>query len=258
MVAFCTVFVIAALVAGFAAFKRVNNNAAATREIEKTTFEERQKMADLIESGSTSGGEAALGRMKDQLEKSAGTMTGGDAKTMQAMATVMGKIQAQVKEYETVLARVTEAEIFSFKIGANGTFADQRQLIGEFLVTNKRFTETLRNGGEMVRAELDNAGVPARVRDATVKGFENSQIKIRPLQMRIRGADQILGDSALAIFDLLEKNRRKWNPDKSTGSPVFTDDKTLEAYNGLIEKIQAAAAEQTTAQGELVQLMRAK
>lgn len=258
VVAFCAVFLVAAVVAGFAAFQRVKDRAEATRAIEKTTFEERQKMADLIESGATTGGEAALGRMKDQLEKSAGSMTGGDAKTMQAMATVMGKIQAQVKEYETVLARVTEAEIFSFKLREKGTFADQRQLIGEFLATNKQLTETLKNGGDMMRAELDHAGVPARIRDATVSGFQNSQLKIRPLQMRIRGADQILGDSALAIFDLLEKNRSQWKPDKSSGAPVFKDDKTLEAYNELIEKIQAAAADQTNAQSELVRLMRAK
>ena len=258
VVAFCAVFLVALVVAGFVAFQRVKTRAEATRAIEKSSIEERRKIADLIESGATTGGEAALGRMKDQLEKSAGTMTGGDAKTMQAMAAVMGKIQAQVKEYETVLARVTEAEIFSFKLRENGTFDYERQLIGEFLATNKQLTETLKDGGAMLRAELDQAGVPAQIRDATVNGFKSSQVQIRPLQMRIRGADQILGDSALAIFDLLEKNRSKWKPDKTSGTPVFKDEKTLKAYNALIEKIQATAADQTSAQGELVRVMRAK
>lgn len=257
-VAFCAVFLIAAVAAGFVAFQRVKNRAEATRAIEKASIEERRKIADMVESGATTGGEAALGRMKDQLEKSAGSLTGGDAKTMQAMAAVMGKIQAQVKEYETVLARVTEAEIFSFKLRENGTFDDERRLIREFLATNQQLTETLGNGGDMLRAELDQAGVPARIRDATLNGFKSSQVQIRPLQMRIRGADQILGDSALAIFELLEKNRSKWKPDKTSGAPVFTDDKTLKAYNDLIGKIQTAAADQTTAQGELVRLMRAK
>lgn len=260
--AVCALVMMVAVVAGITAFKRVRERAVASREaraqIEQATDAEREKMAEMIENGATSGGDAALGRVKEQLEKSAANLSGGDAKAVRAMANVTGKMQAQMREYETALGRLTNEEVFSFKIRERATFAVHRQLIGDFLAKNQQLTDSLRNGGDMVRTELDQAGVNAKMRDATVAGFLNSQVRMRPLQTRIRGADQTLGDSALAILDLLEKKWGKWKLDAATGAPIFQDDKTLESYNALIEKIQAAAADQTEAQGELVRLMRAK
>ncbi|MEO7317914.1 MAG: hypothetical protein ABIZ56_02880, partial [Chthoniobacteraceae bacterium] len=260
--ALCAVVFAVLIYAGFTTFQRVKEKAEASREarsqIEKATAEERQKMADMIESGDTTGGDASLGRVKDQLEKSAAAMKGADAVTMRALAAVTGKMQSDLKEYEAALGRVTEAEVFAFRIRDKATLAAHRQLIGEFLASNRQLTETLKNGGELVRSELDKAGVSQKIRDATVAGFVSSQQKMRPLQMRIRGADQVLGDSALSILDLLEKNWGKWKTDNASGAPIFNDDSTLEAYNAHIEKIQAAAADQSEAQGELVRLMRAK
>ena len=260
--ALCVVVFAVLIYAGFTTFQRVKQKAETAREarsqFEKATAEERQKMADMIENGDTTGGDASLGRVKDQLEKSAASMKGADAGTMRALAVVTGKMQADLKGYEAVLARVTEVELFRFNIRDKATLAAHRQMVGEFLASNKQLTETLKNGGELVRSELDKAGVSPKMRDATVAGFVSSQQKMRPLQMRIRGADQVLGDSALSILDLLEKNWGKWKIDDASGAPVFNDDSTLEAYNAHIEKIQAAAADQTEAQGELVRLMRAK
>ena len=256
-----TVFAVL-IYAGFTTFQRVKEKAEASREargqFEKAADEERQKMADMIESGDTTGGDASLGRVKDQLEKSASAMKGADALTMRALAVVTGKMQADLKEYEAALGRVTAVELFRFNIREKATIAAHRQLIGDFLSSNKQLSETLKNGGELVRSELDKAGVSPKMRDATVAGFVGSQQKMRPLQMRIRGADQVLGDSALSILDLLETKWGKWKIDDGSGAPVFNDDSTLEAYNAHIEKIQAAAADQTEAQGELVRLMRAK
>ena len=262
-VAVMTVTVFAVLIyAGFTAFQRVKEKAEAAREarsqFEKATAEERQKMADIIEKGDATGGEASLGRVKEQLEKSAASMKGADAVTMRVLAVVTGKMQADLKKYEAAKGRVAEAEVFTFKLRDKATLAAHRQLIGEFLASNKQLTETLKNGGDLVRSELDTMCVSPGTRDATVAAFVISQQKMRPLQMRIRGADQVLGDSALSILDLLEKNWGKWKIDDASGVPFFNDDHTLEAYNTHIEKIQAAAADQTEAQGELVRLMRAK
>ena len=260
--AFGAIVMIAAVVVGIATFRRVQEKAAASREalsqLEKTAAEARGNMADLIESGDATGGDAVLGRVKDQLEKSAANLNGRDALTMRALASVTGTMQGQVREYDALVKRMTQAELFSFKIREKAALEAHREILRDFLDSNDRLTATILHGEDLLRAELDKAGVSAKMRDATVAGFVRSQQISRPLQLRIREADQTLGKAGLVILDLLEKNWGKWRPGEDSGAPIFDDGKTLDSYNASIEQIQTAAADQAKAQEELVRSMRAK
>lgn len=252
---------VAAVAIAVPTFRRAQEKKAASRaameQFEKSANEERAKIADLIEDGNATGGGDALGRMKEQLEKSAGQFGAGDAGAARAMASFLGKMQAQMHEYEATVARMTEADVFSFHPRDKTVIEAHRQIVRDFLASNARFADTLARSDELVRAELDAAKVPAKARDAALRGVSRSQQSVRPLQIQIRKCDQTLGDSALAILDLLEKEWGRWSYDEAAGGRRFDDKATLLAHDVLIEKIQAAGEEQAKAQAAVAAKMRA-
>lgn len=252
---------VAAGVIAFSAYRRIQERKAASRaamdRFETTANEERAKMADLIEGGEAAGGDAAFGRVKALLEKSAVELGSGDDGVARAMASYVGKMQVQVRDYEATVARMAEAEVFSFHPRDKGMIETHRQLIRDFLASNARITDATTRAGELVRAELDAAKIPAKARDAALLGLSRSQQTTRPLQIQIRKCDQTLGDSALAILDLLEKEWGRWSYDEAAGGLLFDDEATLAAHGVLIEKIQAASEEQAKAQAAVAANMRA-
>ena len=242
---------------GTFAFRRAAERRASIKELENKAHEERERMADAMSRGEIGGGDAAIERMKGQLEKSAAKFSSGDAAAARALGAFLSKMQIQVREYEASAARLTEANVFSFAIRDRSTLEAHRQIVRDFLTSNAKLTDTLRNAEQLARAELDAANIPAKLRETTMAGFNQSQAT-RPLQLRIRAYDQTLGDAALATHDLLEKNWGKWSRDKTTGQIRFEEDATLSAYNALIEKVQTAADEQGKVQAELVARMRSQ
>lgn len=255
------IFVIGVVALGVFGFRRVQEKRAAARaattQLQQTVSEERAKMADSIRKGEITGGDTALGRMKDQLEKSAGQLNDADAAAARAMAVFMGKMQTQVRDYQSAANRFAEAKVFAPTYTERAGIEAHRQIVRDFIAKNAQLADTLRRGEEMLRAELDAAKVPAKTRDATISGFTHSQGKTRPVQARIRDCDQKLGDTALSILDLFDKNWGKWHRDDASGQIVFVDGAALTAYNTAIERVQAAAAEQAQAQQELLKSMPA-
>lgn len=253
--------VVAGGVTAVSAFRRVQAKKVASRaaleKFEKTAHEEQAKLADLIQGGDATGREAAIGRVREQLEKSAGELGTGDGGLARGMARFLGKMQAQMRDYEAAVARMSEADVFSFHPRDKAMIETHRQLVRGFLASNARFADTLARSGEMMRAELDAEKVPAKARDAALEGASRSQQVTRPLQIQIRQCDQTLGDSALALLDLLEKEWGRWRYDEAAKGLRFDDNATLAAHNVLIEKLQAAGEEQATAQAAVAAQMRA-
>ncbi len=245
---------------GVFGFRRIQEKRAAaqqaTSQLQQVATEERAKMAEMIRSGEVTDGDAALGRMKDQLEKSASQFSGADADAARAMATFMGKMQEQVRDYQAAATRFTEAQVFSPAFTDRSAIEPQRQVVREFLAQNARLADTVRRGEELLRTELDTAKIPARTRDATLAGFTKSQGAIRPMQTIVRNCDQRLGDDALAVLDLFDTHWGKWKRDAASGQVIFEDEKTLNAFNALIERVQATAAEQGQAQEQLARVMQ--
>jgi hypothetical protein len=225
-------------------------------KIEKSAAEERVKMADSIREGNVADGNASIGRMKDQLGKSAAQMSGADAAATRAMASYLGKVQTGLKDYGTQLERLTAAKVLSFDIRDRAAIEPHRQIIRDFLAANAKLTSTLQHGGELLRAELEAEKVPAHTRDETLTGYNDSQAQLRPLQMRVRQCDKTLGESALAVLDLLDKSWGQWERDETNARLRFHDNATLASFNELIKKIQAAAADQEKAQQEMIGKVR--
>jgi hypothetical protein len=237
--------------------RRAQARREALKGFEKSVAEERTKMADSIRSGKMDDGDAAIGRVKDQLGKSAAQLGGADALAARAMGAWLEKVQVQMRDYQTSAARLREGKIFTFDIRDHAAIEPTRQMVRDFLASNAGLTDTLQHGEKQVRAELDAVGVPATTRDATLAGYSKAHAAQLPVQMQIRSCDKTLGESALAILDLLDQNWGRWQRDEASGHLRFQDDATRLAYNASIQKIQSASAEQKKAQEQLAAQLKA-
>jgi len=253
--------VLIALVASAAVtFQRMKQKRAAANaafsEMQNAASDEREKMADSIQKGETSGSDEAIGRMKQQLEKSAAHMSRDDANAARALAVYLARMQEKAQAYEAALKRMLDADVLAFNFSDRAMIEPHRKLIVDFAAANDEMTDTVLRAEELARAELVTAKVPERTIEATMNGFNKGRVQ-RQLQLRIREYDHTLGEAGLATLDLLDKNWGRWSRDETSGQLRFQDDATLDTFNGLMTKIQTAADEQTRTQQELAVQMRA-
>lgn len=228
---------------------------SALHEIEDSAAAAREAMADSLEKGEATGNDEVLGRMKEQLEKSASKMSGDDAAATRAMANYLAKMQIEARGYEAALARLLEANVLNFQISDRAEFEAHRQLVRDFAAANEQLTANVRNAETLARAELAAEKTSSRLTEETMAGFNQGRGQ-RQMQLRIREQDRVLGEASLGALDLLEKNWGRWSRDETSGQLSFEDDATLESFNALISQIEAAADEQTKVQQELAEQMR--
>ena len=225
-------------------------------EMQRSAAETRERIADSIEKGETKGSDEAIGRLKEQLEKSANQLSGDDAAASRAMAAYLAKMQTQAHDYEAALGNLLEEHVLEFSLRDRATIEAHRKLLKNFATVNDRLTDTVRRAEELARAELTAARISPRMIEATMAGFNKGRFQ-RQLQLRIREHDRTLGEAGLAAIDLLDEHWGRWSRDEASGQLQFQDDATLETFNELMAKIQNAADKQTKVQQELVEQMRA-
>jgi hypothetical protein len=174
-----------------------------------------------------------------------------DAVAAGALANYLAKIQAQFREHEASFTRVQQQKALSWNIHEREDIERDRKIIRDFLATNARVSDTLRNGEGFIRAELETAKVPATARESALALYTKTEGPLLPLQMRVRDCDQAIGENALAVLDLLDFNWGEWSRDEATGQMNFTNSVTLETFRDYVGKIAAAATERKAAEDEL-------
>lgn len=179
------------------------------------------------------------------------TPTSADVATADALSNYLDKIQGQVREHEAAFARMHQQNALTWNIHRREDIERDRQIIRIFLLTNDRLTDGLQYGADFLRAEMNAAKTPAAERDAVLARYAKMEEPLRPLQMRVRQSDQTLGETALAVLDLLEINWGAWKRDEATGRIDFTNTVTLAAFQDYVGKLSAAADERQEAQKEL-------
>jgi hypothetical protein len=247
----------ALVVAGYSAFKKKTAEKVALNEMKETRQQVNSELADLVESGEVSGSGDLVGKMKEQMEKTATNLDPEGAATVRAMAAFMGRMQGELAVYEKISKEIEAAELYAFNVTEREKLKEYREMIRAFQASNQRLTEILTNSEGIVREALVQAKVSQKTQDATLDQFVKTQAQVAPLQLKIRKADSALCETSFAMIDLLEKNWGKWYPEKGTGELMFEDDVTLAAFQALQQKIVAIAGEQGKAQEQLVIKMRA-
>ena len=186
-----------------------------------------------------------------EMTRASPVTTSEDALAARALSNYLAKIRAQVRDHEAAFLRLQEQKALSWNIHERTDIERDRQIIRDFLTTNARLADTLQNGEGFIRAELDTAKVPAAVRESALALYAKTEGPLLPLQMRVRHCDQVIGESALAVLDLLDFNWGTWQRDDATGQLDFANTVTLAAFKDYVGKIASAATERKDAEEEL-------
>jgi hypothetical protein len=178
-----------------------------------------------------------------------------DTVAADALAHYLAKIQGQVRAHETAFEQLRQQSVFTWNIRRPEDLVHDRDLVHTFLDTNAQLIDGLQYGADFIRAELNTAHVPATERDAILDRHEKMAKPLLPLQMRVRHADQAIGENALEILNLLDLNWGAWTRDEATGRLDFTNSLTLDAFHEYAGKLSTAAAEREQAQKEVDQYL---
>ncbi|MEI9897050.1 MAG: hypothetical protein WDN28_25110 [Chthoniobacter sp.] len=173
---------------------------------------------------------------------------GEDLVAARALANYLTRIRAQVRDHDAAFLRLQQQKALSWTIHDRPDIERDRQIVRDFLATNARLTDSLQYGEGFIRAELKTANVPGSVRDSAVALYARSQGPVLPLQLRVRRCDQVIGENALAVLDLLDFNWGEWSRDAATGRLDFTNSVTLATFQDYVGKIESAANERAAAQ----------
>jgi hypothetical protein len=175
---------------------------------------------------------------------------------MKAMAKVLGDLQVKNTAYQNATKQLSDAKIFSFKISDRAMVESDRELLRNFQKTNEDLRDCLMHLGERMRAELQAANVPPLVRDAVMVRFDSEQREVSAIQLKIRDDDRALGQTALAVLELLDTNWGRWERKPPTDQLVFRDGSNATAFNELVKKVQTLSDEERDLQKQLGERMR--
>jgi hypothetical protein len=194
--------------------------------------------------------------MVERERSTAAHAAGENAVAARALANYLARLRAQVREHEAAFSRLQQQKALSWHIRERAEIERDRKIIRDFFTTNARLADTLQNGEGFIRAELNTAKVPAATRDSLLTRYAKSEGPLLPLQMHVRHCDQVIGENALAVLDLLDFNWGEWSRDEATGRIDFTNTITLATFKDYVGKIEAAAAERKQAEDELTSYQR--
>ncbi len=260
VVAFLVVAMAAAGVGGYFLVKRVQTmqklreeRIQAAKDIEKSTQEERQKMAESLKNGDNQGAMASGERLRAQLDKAA-NLGGLNAESAQALSNFMRRMQSQTAEYQSSVQKLQAARVFYWEVKDRDGLEEDRKIVQEFEAENAKLQKRMDSADVELGAELDKLHASPKIKASTIADFKVGFDRTVPYQRRVRACDKTLGDAALATIDLLEASWGKWRRDAS-GKLIFQDTATLAKFNEQVKKIQDAGAEQAQAQNELAKVV---
>jgi len=167
------------------------------------------------------------------------------------LSNYLDKIQAQVRAHEGDFERLNKQNALTWNIHRREDIERDRRMIRQFLASNTKLTDSLQYGADFIRADMNTAKLPADVRDSVLALYAKSQTPLLPLQMHVRQCDQEIGESALAVLDLLDFNWGAWTRDEATGRVDFNNSVTLATFQDYVTKLKAAADERQEAQRTL-------
>jgi hypothetical protein len=227
---------------------------ASEKEFEQTVNSMREKSAEALRSGNYEEATAAADQVKEAMLKHAENLTGTDAIAAKITARLIEKTNTQARAHEASLGKVIEAGVLQFsKLKERATIEQHRQLLRGFLEANANLTNTVTHYEDNLEADLKAAGVPAATLGKIVEGGRRGAQRIRPYVSVIRKCDQTIGESALDVLELLDKNWGKWSYNPS-GRIGFQENTTIERYNALLGRIEAAGKEQADQQEKLARV----
>jgi hypothetical protein len=184
-------------------------------------------------------------------QKSGVLAKGEDTLVQQAAGNFQQRIQEAAREHTANAKLLQEAKVLDMKeVTQREQVEPKREVVRKFLASNEALKSLLVNEEAALTEELAKLNVPPPRIESERKGFQ-SCIRGKALTIRMREADQRIGNSLLGALDFLDEIWGEWNYNKDFEMVQFSPPGALKKYNDFMEVIEVASKEQTELQEQL-------
>jgi len=191
---------------------------------------------------------AALGTAAEQA-------SGTDAAVLNASAAFFSRVQKATEPYTTAMQRLQSAKVLDFgTIRARADIESRRGLVRAFVAANEGLRKFVESGPAVFAEETAKVVLTEDQRAKLVSRFELGFGRTQPLNLKIRAADAELAGAILGVLNLLDGQWGRWRFDMRTQSVRFSDRQAAQTYQAFTRQLQAAAAEQSKLQQQMVEL----
>lgn len=254
--------VAAAATAGWSVFEQRRRSQEQLAQVGQAVSElERDVRASLTE-GSTVTANAALGRMRETIDRVGGQAQGSDAIAMQAASAYLAAIQEATRAHadgvqalEGVMTTLTQAS-------SPAAITRHRASVERFLEANRTMLALTRDPEAYYRREIEARNFPEKDRPQFMAGLRHSlneptAKRKRELGVKIRDMDEKIGTDLMATLDLLEQELGRWRA-ADDGTIVFDRDEAAERFTALMTGIEAAGTRQLELQAQFAEQLGAE
>jgi len=198
---------------------------------------------------------AVLDKTVDVLKKASQDAQGESALVLEASTAYLGELQRLTRLYDVELKSIESGRLLDAStLKTKEQIEQRRQVVQNFLKANSDIDRFVASSESSFRNELVRRKVSQTRMDREVAAFRESMQSRRPLLRAIRASDKNIGDSMLAVLNLLESNWGTWKYDPISAEVLFSDTATLDEYKTHLEEIGAAGKQQVALQQRFLSL----
>jgi len=173
---------------------------------------------------------------------------GEDALVQQAANRCRQRIQEAAATHAASAKRMNETKVLDMKeVTQREQIEAKREVVRKFLASNEALRSLLVSEEGVFAEELARLNLPAAALKSAQREFQ-SAVPGKAVAIRMRGADQRIGDSALGALDFLDEIWGQWNYSKDYERVQFSPPGALRKYTEFMERIEAASREQSELQ----------
>ena len=191
-----------------------------------------------------------IARLPKSAQEPSALANGGDALVQQAVSNYRQRIQEAASEHATNAKRMQDANVLVMKeVTQREQLESKRDVVRKFLASSEAVKSLLMNEEEVFKEELAKLNVPQGRIDSELKAFQ-SGIRNKAVVIRMREADQRIGNALLGALDFLDEIWGQWNYNKQFDQVQFSPPGALKKYNDFQEAIELASREQKELQAQ--------
>lgn len=169
---------------------------------------------------------------------------GEDTLVQQAVSSYQQRFQEAVREHAANAKRMQEANVLVMKeVTQREQLEPKREVVRKFLASNEALKSLLVNEEAVFKEELAKLNLLQARIGSEVKAFQ-SGIRGKAAAVRMREADQRIGNSLLGALDFLDEIWGRWNYNKEFDQVQFSPPGALMKYNNFLEAMDLASREQ--------------
>jgi hypothetical protein len=226
--------------------KQLENAAADSKQQVREAFNEENGL-------SPEKSAAAMERFQQELGKAEQNLSGEDARVAGATRKWLGALQDKTLAYSKLVEEIDLENTLDFTKVERPELATRKKNVQRMLAANNELRHAIEGAEASFESELVSADISKRMREEVLSGYRQGARRKHEMLIKVRATDAEIGDAAIQILDLMDREWGKWQFDAAQDQLSFNEDEPIKIYGEQMGRIQKASEEQIEAQRLLVQ-----